>query len=75
MKRFYELNATEQKTAVDYAYDELTDLLEQEVIFFDRPVTDDVLLEYATVAAQEAYYPETGDKVVYDIVTESDLYE
>ena len=71
MKRFNELTATQQDEAVKVAKDELLDLLEQGVVRFDRPVTDAVVQDYAVAAAEDAWYAEPSDKVIYEIAEET----
>lgn len=68
MKRFNDLSRMQQDEAVGVAKKELLDLLEQGVIRFDKPVTDAVVNDFAVAAAEDAWYAEPGDKVIYEIV-------
>ena len=70
MKRFHELNVTQQDEAVKVAKDELLDLLEQGVVQFDRPATDAVIQDYAAAAAEDAWYSEPADRIIDGIASQ-----
>lgn len=68
MKRFKELTQDQKEEAVNFAYEELKSCLLQKMIYFDKPVNESVLRDYAVFAAEDAWYSERTDKVVEDIV-------
>ena len=71
MKKFHELTKPQQKEAVALATIELRDCIEEGMIVFDKPITDDVLKEYAICAAEDAWYSQPFDKVIEGIAEET----
>lgn len=71
MKRFHQLTKDQQTVAISFATSELKDCIEKGIIHFGHPISDTTIREYATCAAEDAYYAEIGDKVIYDIVEEA----
>lgn len=67
MKRFHELTKDQQIEAVAFAETELKDCMEKGLISFDKPVSQDTVKEYATCAAEDAWYSQPTDKVIADI--------
>ncbi len=67
MKRFHELTKEQQDLAVSYAMGQMAESVENGLIRFDKPVSGDLLREYATYAAEEAWYAQVGEIVVYEI--------
>jgi hypothetical protein len=68
MKRFHELNKSQQEQAVAFARQELRELINNGVICSNRPLTKEDEYEFATCAAEEAFYSEKTDKVVEGII-------
>jgi hypothetical protein len=69
MKRFNELTKSQQDEAVNFATLELKECIDMGIVSFDKPVDSHTLTQYATIAAEDAFYAEIGDKVIDDIIT------
>lgn len=69
MKRFHELTKEQQEEAIQFAKRELKDCLEKKIISSDRPLSDAHLTDFATCAAEDAWYAEPTDKVISDIAS------
>ncbi len=70
MKRFEELTKPQQNEAVSFALAEMKECVEMGLIRFDKPVSDNMLKEYALCAAQDAWYSQPQDKIIADIADE-----
>ena len=70
MKRFHELTLSQQEEAIEYALSELKECIEIGMIEADKPLSKEFLRDCAMAMAEEAYYAEKGDKMVYHIAEE-----
>lgn len=70
MKRFHELTKQQQVVAVNYAESELKSLISLGIIELSKPGDAKQIKEFATIAAEEAWYPQPQDKVLDDIATQ-----
>lgn len=68
MKRFNELTKNEQESALAFAEAEVKELIEEGFVFTGKIATNEIVREYALIAAEEAWYSERDDKVIDDIV-------
>lgn len=70
MKRFHELTKPQQDQAVNFALAEMKECVEMGIVVFDKPVTNEVLTDYAVAAAENAWYSQPSDKIIDDIADE-----
>ena len=68
MKRFHELNKEEQELATQASFKELSECIHSGIIHFETVPTREQLNDIAEAAAEDAFYPEFGDRVLYNIV-------
>jgi hypothetical protein len=67
MKKYFDLTKSQQEEAVEYALNELRAAIAEGFIDFGRTLPDSLLLDYATSAAETAFYSEVEDKIIADI--------
>jgi hypothetical protein len=67
MKRFNELTNSQKEEAIQYALVQLKDAISEGFIHFGKAQSDEQLLGYAEAAAEEAFYAESEDKIVWEI--------
>jgi len=71
MKRFHELTKEQQDQAIEFAKQELKELISVNIICSDRPMTDENIHEFATIAAEDAFYSEKTDAIIEGIADEN----
>lgn len=70
MKKFHQLTKPQQDQAIALAVIEMKDCIEEGMISFDKPITDELIREYAYFAAEDAWYSQPFDKVIEGIAEE-----